>query len=69
MRAFNDDMTRVITDEEGVFGAAIGYWGEVVDGKFDGHHAGVFQTIESAEAWLRGEGEPDLKMPYSTEAP
>jgi len=53
----NDDRTRMITDESGLFAVA-GYEGEVRDDRFVGRHAGCFHTMEDGEAWLKGEGSP-----------
>lgn len=60
---FNEDHTRLVWDNAAF--ALVGYVGAVEDGEFRGLHAGCFNTDESAQAWLRGEGEPDFTMDYS----
>jgi hypothetical protein len=63
MFEFSEDRTRAIADDAAF--ALVGYVGEMEGSEFVGRHAGCFKTAETAQAWLRGEGKPDFRMPYS----
>ena len=51
---FNEEMTRVVTDEASAFGLAC-YEGEVVDGVFEGEFRGNVDDPDIARAWLKGD--------------